>query len=219
MRYWLVAAISWRSFCARTFTAALAIALLLATLTQSQAADTEPKHVLMLHSFGLRFKPWSSYADAIRAEMSRRGNVDFQDRSLANARLDSDKSDGPFVEYLHALNADKPPDLIVAIGAPAAVFVQRHREDLFPKTPMVFTAVERRRVNFDKLTEYDAVVASSNDPIVFFENIFAGPAPYKDHCSRNRYLSDRSVLAERVSPGNRAFVRARAISMVQRTVF
>lgn len=28
---------------------------------------------------------------------------------------------------------------------------------------MVFTAVERRRVNFDKLTEYDTVVASSNN--------------------------------------------------------
>ena len=139
-----------RFFCARTFTAALAIAFLLATLGQSQAADPEPKRVLMLHSFGLRFKPWNLYAEAIRAEISRRGNVDFQDHSLLTARLNSDKSDGPFVDYLHALNADQPPDLIVAIGAPAANFVQRHRKDLFPKTPMVFTAVQERRVDFDK---------------------------------------------------------------------
>ena len=27
---------------------------------------------LMLHSFGLRFKPWNQYAEAIRAEISRR---------------------------------------------------------------------------------------------------------------------------------------------------
>ncbi len=87
------------------------------------------------------------------------------------ARLKGDKSDGPFVEYLHALNADQPLDLIVAIGAPAANFVQRHRSDLFPKTPMVFTAVEQRRVDFSKLTENDTVVASSNDDPVFFENI------------------------------------------------
>src|ERR1700731_991761 len=47
----------WRSFCARSFSAALAIALLLATLCQSQAVDPKPKLVVMLHSFGLRFKP------------------------------------------------------------------------------------------------------------------------------------------------------------------
>ena len=66
-----------RVFCARTFTAALAIALLLATLGQSQAADAEPKRVLMLHSFGLRFKPWTVYAEAIRAEISRRRQRGF----------------------------------------------------------------------------------------------------------------------------------------------
>ena len=156
---------------ARTCTAGLAIALLLATLGQSQAADPESKRVLMLHSFGLRFKPWNLYAEAIRAEIGRRGNVDFQDHSLLTARLNSDKSDGPFVDYLYALNADQPPDLIVAIGAPAANFVQRHRKDLFPKTPMVFTVVQERRVDFEKLTEYDTVVASSTDVGLFFESI------------------------------------------------
>ncbi len=125
----------------------------------------------MLHSFGLRFKPWNLYAEAIRAEIGRRGNVDFQDHSLLTARLNSDKSDGPFVDYLYALNADQPPDLIVAIGAPAANFVQRHRKDLFPKTPMVFTVVQERRVDFEKLTEYDTVVASSTDVGLFFESI------------------------------------------------
>ena len=164
-------AVSFRSFCARTFIGALTVALLLVTLGQSQAADPGAKRVLMLHSFGLRFKPWTSYAEAIRTEISQRGKVDFQDHSLVTARMSSDKSDGPFVDYLHALNADQPPDLIVAIGAPAANFVQRHRNNLFPTTPMVFTAVERRRVDFQKLTEYDTVVASSNESPVFFENI------------------------------------------------
>ena len=43
----------------------LAIALLLATQCQSQAADPEPKRVLMLHSFGPRFKPWSDYEQSL----------------------------------------------------------------------------------------------------------------------------------------------------------
>ena len=64
-------AVIFRSFCARTFIAALTVALLLATLSQSQAADPEPKRVLMLHSFGLRFKPWTDYARILRSEISR----------------------------------------------------------------------------------------------------------------------------------------------------
>ena len=125
----------------------------------------QPKRVLMLHSFGLRFKPWTDFAEILRSEMSRRSNVpiDFLDHMLLTARLDDDKSDIPFVDYLHALYAEKPPDLIVAIGAPAANFVQRYRPRIFPKTPMLFTAVEARRVQYDKLTENDTVAAAAHD--------------------------------------------------------
>ncbi|MFY9957316.1 sensor histidine kinase [Bradyrhizobium sp.] len=172
MRFWL-AALPWRSFCARTFSAALAIALLLATLCQSQAADPKPKLVVMLHSFGLRFKPWTDYAEAIRSEISRQSKspVDFHDHSLLTARLNDDTPDSPFVEYLHALYAEKSPDLIVAIGAPAASFVQLYRQRLFPGTPMLFTAVEARRVEYDKLTENDTVVATTHDYLAAFETI------------------------------------------------
>jgi hypothetical protein len=104
MRLWL-AALPWRFFCTRTLTAALAVALLLTTLYQSQAADPKPKLVLMLHSFGLRFKPWTDYAEAIRSEISRKSKtpVDYHDHSLLNARLGADKSDDPFVDYLDAV--------------------------------------------------------------------------------------------------------------------
>ena len=172
MRFWL-AALSWRSFCARTFTAALAIALLLATLCQSQAAGPEPKRVLMLHSFGPRFKPWSDYAQAIRSEISQQRHkpVDFLDHSLVNARASDESSEAAFVEYLRALYARRPIDLIVAIGAPAANFVQRHRQRLFSATPMVFTAVEQRRVQYEKLTENDTVVAVAHDFPAAFDNI------------------------------------------------
>ena len=69
MPFWW-AALSRRSFL-RTLTIGLAIALLLATLDQGQAADPEPKRVIMLHSFGPRFKPWSDYAQAIRSEINQ----------------------------------------------------------------------------------------------------------------------------------------------------
>ena len=92
VRFWL-AALPWRSFCARTFTTALAIVLLLATLGQSQAADPEPKRVLMLQSFGLRFKPWTDYSEILRSEMRRQSKapIDFLDQTLLTARLDDDR--------------------------------------------------------------------------------------------------------------------------------
>ncbi|MET4320069.1 ABC transporter substrate binding protein [Bradyrhizobium sp. RT5a] len=172
MLFWLPPS-PWRTRPVRNLTAALTVALLVATTGQSYAADPAPKRVLMLHSFGLRFKPWTVYAEAIRSEISRHSKVEFQDHSLVVARLNNDKSDGPFVDYLHALNTQNPPDLIMSIGAPAANFVQRHRKELFPNTPMVLTAVERRRVAFDKLGENDTVVGSTNNTIEFFENILS----------------------------------------------
>lgn len=172
MHFW-TAAPSSRPFCAQTFVAALALALLLATLCQSQAAEPEPKRVLMLHSFGPRFKPWSDYAQTIRSEIShqRQEAVAFLDHSLMNAPEDDENSEAAFVDYLRTLYANRPVDVIVAIGAPAANFVQRHRRRLFPTTPMVFTAVEQRRVQYERLTENDTVVAVAHDFPAAFDNI------------------------------------------------
>jgi signal transduction histidine kinase len=127
----------------------------------------------MLHSFGLLFKPWTDYAQFIRSEITRNAqrSVDFHDHSLLNARLNDDTSEVPFVGYLNALYSANPPHLILAIGAPAANFVQRHRQRIFPGTPMLFTAVEARRVQYDKLTEDDTVVAVAHDFPASFENI------------------------------------------------
>ena len=174
MRFWPTA-VTWRRFCARTLSAALVIALLLGTLLPSQSADPEPKRVLMLHSFGPRFKPWSDYAQTIRSEISRQRQkpVDFLDHSLVNARESDENSEAAFVEYLRTLYASRPIDLIVAIGAPAANFVQRHRQRLFSATPMIFTAVEQRRIKSEKLTENDTVVAVAHDFPAAFENILS----------------------------------------------
>jgi ABC-type uncharacterized transport system substrate-binding protein len=171
MRFWQAAlpARSWAEF-GTTVSLAITIAF---GATISCRADIEPKRIMMLHSFGLRFKPWTDYAEIIRSQMSRKSKwpLDFHDHSLLNARLRDDQSDRPFVDYLHALYKETPPDLIVAFGAPAASFVQRYRAQLFPQTPMVFTAIEARRVQYDKLTANDTVVATHNDFTAAFESL------------------------------------------------
>src|SRR5207249_416609 len=55
------------------------------------------------------------------------------------------------------------PDLVVSLGAPAAHFFQRHRQRLFPATPMLMTAVEQRRLPLANLTANDTVVPVSID--------------------------------------------------------
>ena len=160
------------SFFASPVIVLLNITIVLGTPTSCKAA-AEPKRVMMLHSFGPRFKPWSEYAQVIRSEIDRQSQtpVEFLDHSLVNARLSNGTSEDPFVEYLGAIHTDFPLDLIVAIGAPAANFVQRYRQRLFPSVPMVVTAVDQRRVQDEKLTENDAVVPVTNDIPALFENI------------------------------------------------
>jgi Signal transduction histidine kinase regulating C4-dicarboxylate transport system len=66
--------------------------------------------------------------------------------------------------------ADHPPDLILTIGAPAAAFIQRHRDRLFPTAPLLITAIEQRRLKKTGLTQNDAVVAVNLDFRVLFES-------------------------------------------------
>lgn len=137
------------------------------------AAAAEPKRVLLLNSFGRDFSPWSEIAREFRAELDRRSPyiLEVYDTSLMIERFGADQDEAPFVQYLVGLFAKRKLDLIVAIGAPAARFVQQHRARLFPETPMLFAGVEQRRVSSSLLGPNDTVVASSSDPTSIIENI------------------------------------------------
>ena len=137
------------------------------------AVAAEPKRVILLHSFDPDVKPWSDYARAIRAELSRQSPwpLDLYEHSLVTTRFSDEDPEVPFAEYLRALFAKRQPDLIVSVGAPAAGFVQRHRQQLFPTAPMLLTVVDQRRVRYSDLTANDAVVAVAIDYLRAFENI------------------------------------------------
>ena len=73
MRYWQIGS-AFQYFFARAAIVSLATAILLGAQTPIRA-DMEPKRVLMLHSFGLRFKPWIDYAQILRSEIIRQSKV------------------------------------------------------------------------------------------------------------------------------------------------
>src|SRR6266478_966127 len=133
-------------------------------LAMTGAAFSEPKRVMLLHSFGRDFAPWNEYARTIREELTLQSKepVDIFEASLATARFAEDE-EGPFVDYLRSLFVKRQLDLVIAIGAPAANFLQRHRQKLFPTVPAVYTGLEQRRVPVKALTENDVVVAVSID--------------------------------------------------------
>jgi signal transduction histidine kinase len=120
------------------------LALLLFAI--SGAAIAAPKRVLLLHSFAQDFPPWSEYSKNVRAELFRKlpRDIDLFEATLETARIPGNLDDGPFAEYLGALFKDRPLDLVITIAAPASQFFQRHRQRLFPKTPLLVTGLEQR---------------------------------------------------------------------------
>jgi signal transduction histidine kinase len=138
------------------------------------AADrNEPKRVLLLHSFGRDFRPWSEYARSIKAELEQQSSfsLDIQEHTLLSARFNNPGPEAPFVDYLLSLYRANPPDLVMSLGAPAARFVQKYRKQLFPDTPLVMTAVEQRLVDGAALTQNDIVIPVRNDFAAFFGSI------------------------------------------------
>src|SRR5215203_3962921 len=152
---------------------ATVIAFLGISFVSSVALAAESKRVMLLHSFGRDFKPWSEYAREIRTELVQQSPwvLDITEHSLITARSGNANPEVPFVHYLGALFAEQPVDLIVCIGAPAAAFVQRHRHELFADTPMVFTAVDERRVQSSSLSDNDTVVAVRINYFAALENV------------------------------------------------
>jgi signal transduction histidine kinase len=133
-------------------------------------AISEPKRILLLHSFGPEFAPWNEHARILREELRRQSKepVDIVEASLATARYAGD-DEGPLVSYLQGLFTKRQLDLVTAIGAPAVSFFERNRQQLFPSTPAVYTGLDQRRA--PPLTSNEAMVAVANDPRAIVDNI------------------------------------------------
>jgi len=145
------------------------------TTAQPQSGETaaQPKKILLLHTFGPNFEQGAAWSREIQRELNKQSPrpLNIQEQSLVTALNGDDVADAKFVEYLKALYAQRPPDLIVALGAPAARFVQQHRPDLYPTTPMLLAAVEVRRVEPSMLSERDALAGVRYDQVAAFENV------------------------------------------------
>ena len=89
--------------------------------------------------------------------------VDIDEAPFDTARFIEPNREAPFVDFLQNHYSARKLDLVVPINFPALSFVARHRQRLFPDTPMLITATDQRRIRPEVLTTNTAVVPYNVD--------------------------------------------------------
>ncbi|WP_167481026.1 histidine kinase [Mesorhizobium waimense] len=147
------------------------VAFLLFSVLGANAA--EPKRVLLLHSFGRDFAPFSEMTKSFQAALVKRSPelVDFYEASIFTARFQEPENEGSLVKYLQDLFSGRRLDLIVAQGGPAAAFVEKYRQQLFFDTPMVIAGVDARLTADAANTPNATYIGVKLDLPAFVENI------------------------------------------------
>jgi signal transduction histidine kinase len=153
----------------------LAAVLLLASMSPS-AAQTSVRQtgkVLLLHSYGQNFSPWNRISGRFREELIKRSQrpIDLYEVSLQNVRVERSGDQRTFLDYLRALFAERDPDLVVAMGAPAARFFEQNRAQIFPSAPLLIAGADVRTFRADAFAAGDIAVAVSFDLPSLVDNI------------------------------------------------
>jgi signal transduction histidine kinase len=146
------------------------LALIVSTITD---ASTPTKRVLIIHSYPPDFE--GEFGAKLRDQLDTQltgHQLDLHESWLGSAPLATAGEDPAFVDYLNSLFGGRPIDLIVGIGSPAANFLQRYRQQLFPSTPELLTLVEQRRVEALGLRANQVAVPYSGGGEAVLENIF-----------------------------------------------
>ncbi len=124
------------------------VGFLLLTFATFCVSAADAKRVLIVHSFGNGSPPFTTHSIAFETELTEKlgERVDLDEISLDEARYADSDMQAALVEYIRKRQAKWRPDLVVPIGSPACVFVAQNREKLFPQTPILYTATDKRRL-------------------------------------------------------------------------
>jgi signal transduction histidine kinase len=141
--------------------------------TAPQSFAAEVKQVLVINSFGRNFSPFVNFAESFRSAITKDAKtpIDFYETSVFTERFEKRDDESSFVNYLRELFPHHNFDLIVTLGGPAARFIQQHRSNLFPETPLLITGVAEELVSTAALTPNDTVAATKIELKPFIENI------------------------------------------------
>lgn len=148
------------------------VVFLILAVARLGPAAVEPQRVLLLYSYGRQQGPFDIFTEGFRVELQRQSarRVEFYEVTL-EPDGPSAPSEEALLGFLHSIYASRPPDLILPIGGPASKFAHRHRQELFPDTPMLMAAVDERHFEKATLAPTETVVAVKTDPVQTIENI------------------------------------------------
>ncbi|MCB1078635.1 MAG: PAS domain-containing protein, partial [Verrucomicrobiae bacterium] len=139
------------------------------------AVGAEPAHqrVLLIHSFSRDFAPFSVVAERFRTELARQNPqpVELVEVSLQTLSPEEPRQAEALVAYLLATFEGSPPNLIVAIGAPAALFYFPNRDRLFPGVSLLVVGADRRRLGLMAEDEGTVNVSLELDLPLLLEDI------------------------------------------------
>ena len=135
------------------------------SLTALAATNVPAKRVLIIDSFGRDIGPFNAVASTFRTTLARElaEPVDIDEAPFDTARFIEPNREAPFVDFLQNHYSARKLDLVVPINFPALSFVVRHRNRLFPDTPMLITATDQRRIRPEFLATNTAVVPYNVD--------------------------------------------------------
>ena len=130
-----------------------------------ETSENQPKRVLVIASYGRDIAPWNAITPAFKRELARliESPVEFYETGPATARAGESQPETVFVDYLRALYATEPPDLVVPVGAAATRFWWSQRESLFPSVPVVIGGAEQRMLGQLPLGPNDTAVTVEID--------------------------------------------------------
>ncbi|HET9832208.1 MAG TPA: PAS domain-containing protein [Vicinamibacterales bacterium] len=137
------------------------------------AEARSPARVLVLQSFDETPLTFGAVAEALRAELNRRiaDPLNFVEVSLQPTGFRT-TPEAATVAYLRsAFSRSDRPDLIVTIGAPAALFLQRHRRELFQDIPIIHSMIDQRFLRGSAPLSNSTTVAVKNDISGWISNI------------------------------------------------
>ena len=184
----------------------------MAFLGLKNAAAEEPKRVLLVHSFSSAAPPFTVESMAFETELVKKmgARVDLDEVSLDMARYADNDMQEALVEYLQKRQRKWQPDLVVPIGGPAAIFVARYRDRLFPETPVVYASADRRLLPAGALEKNAAYVGQIYDISGLLEDmlhvapatknivVVVGATPL-EHIWREVFQKEAEPLANRIN--------------------
>jgi signal transduction histidine kinase len=129
------------------------------------SGEAAPRHVLVLQSLERGNLTLDSFTGNVRVDIDQRSpeRVTFTEMVVNPSGFDA-SPEAAILDYLQAAFAGRhQPDLVMTVGGPAAAFARQHRPRLFPETPLLLAAVERRFVEGAPLGGNETAVAVAND--------------------------------------------------------